>query len=229
MACLDRPWGVGNWTARRRLNRNCVFPLPLSPVTSVTYPVGIPPSSRASMAGSSVLIEFHRDNTTRFNGPGTSFSSKLSSAPTSPFPFLSVWKPTSRCSASTICAARRRTSAGGTWARFAISSVSRVIRSAVLMLFRSREGRICAYGFVEKEGRVDRRSMCGREKLRGEVAAELCARFCAATEYSYTGQFSRTKNFYGCFFFPDCHFAGYTIACTWTMSAHSTRTTDDYH
>lgn len=145
----------------------------LSPVTSVTYPVGIPPSRRASMVGSRVLIVFHRDNTTRFNGPGTSFSLKLSSVPASSS--FSVWKPTSRCSASTICAARRRTSAGGTWARFAISSVSSVIRSAVLMLFRSSEGRIWAYRFVGKEGRVDRRSMCGREKLKGEVgAAEVC-------------------------------------------------------
>lgn len=42
---------------------------------------------------------------------------------------------------SRILAKRRWTSAGGTWARFVISRVLRVMRSELMMWLRSREGK----------------------------------------------------------------------------------------
>lgn len=152
----------------------------LSPVTSVTYPIGIPPPRSASIAGSSVLIVLHRDAWSFVEGPGVAVTvSGLmlelgSASEDGPMSARLFSNPRSAWSASMTWAESRRTSAGGTWARFAISSVSSVMRSTVVILLRSSGGIICAYDFVEKSGRTDRRSI--RMQGNGQVGDLLARR-----------------------------------------------------
>lgn len=184
MALLAAPRGGGSCADSSRLRRNCVLPLPLqcvsrwprvahknhvqvyiylSPVTSVTYPVGIPPFNKVSSVGSRVLIVHHFDKSSLVRGPGIngrSGSRLLSGCSSSGREGVS--NPTSWCRAFITWLARRRTSAGGTWARLAISRVSSEMRSTVLTLARSRGGRMWVYDLMEKLGRTDRRSMEGR-------------------------------------------------------------------
>lgn len=92
----------------------------LSPVTSVTYPVGIPPPKSASMAGSMVLMTFHRDRSSLVAGPRLKLTASgliLELGSSVPDESPAAWffsKPRSACRASIMRAESRRTSAGGT-------------------------------------------------------------------------------------------------------------------
>lgn len=102
------------------------------------------------MAGSMVLMTFHRDRSSLVAGPRPKLTASgliLELGSSVPEESPAVWffsKPRSACRASIMRAESRRTSAGGTWARFAISSVSREMRSTVVSLLRSSGGRIWA-------------------------------------------------------------------------------------
>lgn len=141
----------------------------------------MPPPRSASSAGSKVVIVFHLDASSFVAGPRPTFPAsgiilELGSSPPIVAGSVRVFsKPRSPCRASTICAESRRTSAGGTWARFAISSVSRVMRSTVVILPLSSGGIMCAYDRVAKFGRTDNRS------IRRETATQVVSCRCGSS------------------------------------------------
>lgn len=132
----------------------------------------MPPPSSASSAGSKVVIVSHLDASSFVVGPrstlppsGIMLELGISLPIVDGFACV-LSRPRSPCRAWMICAESRRTSAGGTWARFAISRVSRVMRSTVVILPLSSGGIMCAYDRVAKFGRTDNRSI-RRETSQG--------------------------------------------------------------
>lgn len=163
----------------------------LSPVTSVRYPVDMPPDKAESSIGSRVLICPVTGGWSTLDAPfpTTELQSVSSLALRSPLPpgfsryvllpplfrgsFLS---PRSWWRASRTCAVNFRISVTGAREAFAISRASRTSSSLSVMPALSSSGSRCVYALVERSGSVRDRSISGFEGCaEGDEGKQLSA------------------------------------------------------
>lgn len=183
----------------------------LSPVTSVRYPVDMPPDKAESSIGSRVLIcpvtggwstldmlflatELRSVSSLALRSPLPPGFSRyvLLLSPSFRDPFLS---PRSWWRALRTCAVKFRISVTGARQAFAISRVSRTSSSLSVMPARSSSGSRCVYALVERSGSVRDRSISGFEGCaEGDEGKQLSAgglhhsrtrRLCGGIKYYY--------------------------------------------